>query len=166
MESEKQSSKELQKDRSGRPLGEENKKLMALGRERSRIVDAYIKALQNHKYRGRGITPLDPEKLKDRIAELDERIKKASGMDRVVLIQERLNCQNQLSSLDKEKEFQELEARFLSVIRQVSIDRKISYQAWREAGVTVRTLAKAGMYPPKKRRSASEQSSLDGLDSD
>ena len=150
----------LEVKRTGRPLPEKNKRLMAEGRERSRIVDAYIKALQSHKYRGRGVTPPDPESLRNRIGELDDRIKKASGMDRVVLIQERLNCQNQLSSLDKEKEFQELEAKFLSVIRQVSIDRKISYQAWREAGVTVRTLAKAGMYPPKPSRAKSKVSQL------
>jgi hypothetical protein len=139
---------------------------MAEGRERSRIVDAYIKALQSHKYRGRGVTPLDPEKLRSQIAKLNELIPNTTGMDRVARIQERIDLEKQLASLDKEKEFQALEARFLSVIKQISMDRKISYQAWREAGVTVRTLAKAGMYPPKPKRSASAQSSLDGLDSD
>lgn len=145
-------------------MSEENKKAMALGRERSRWVDAYIKALETHKYKGRGAQRPDSDDLKKRISELTKVIASSTGVEKVLRIQEKADLEKQLNSFTEDERFRELEARFLSVIKQFSLDRGVSFDSWRIAGVPVRTLAKAGMYPPKKRRSRAAEYDPDEME--
>lgn len=136
-----------------RTIDEETKKAMAQGRERSRIVDLYLKALDEHKWLGRGPSQqLDPQELESEIARLEDEKSLARGSAKLFLIQEQNNLKAELNAQNTTGEYRRLEAKFISIVKQFSTERKISYDSWREMGVPVRTLNKAGMYPPRGSR--------------
>lgn len=131
-----------------RSIDEATKKAMALGRARSRVVDMYIKALETHKGRNPGQPKPDPNVVKADIKRLTDEIAAATGVAKLLLIQERADLDNQLKADAGEDEFKRLEEEFVTIAKQFSLDRKISYESWREIGVPVRTLNRAHMYPP------------------
>ncbi len=136
-----------------RTIDEATKKAMAQGRERSRIVDLYLKALDEHKWFGRGPSQqTDPHEIESELARLEDEKSLAQGSAKLFLIQEQNNLKAQLDALNSTGEYKRLEAKFISIAKQFSIDRKISYDSWREVGVPVRILNKAGMYPPRGSR--------------
>ncbi len=135
-----------------RKIDPETKKTMAEGRERSRVIDLYIKALETHKYRKRFRNKFDTEAMESKISQLDSEISRTVGVAKLLLIKTRGDLANQVGTQGRAEEFEHLEAAFISIAKQFSIDRGISYDNWREIGVPVRTLAKAGVYPPNARR--------------
>lgn len=148
----------------GRPLTEENKQALNLGRQRSRWVDEYIKALEVYKWQNRGTQKPDPDDIKSQIAKLDEEMPGMEGVKKVLALKERADLVARLEAAEGADDFAKLEARFIAVVRQFSAERKIPYDIWRQIGVPFRTLAKAGMYPSRAKRGGVTGDSLDELE--
>ena len=156
MVDDKMNKNELREEAKGRNKGKRRltadaKRAMAEGRERSRTIDLYLKSLETHKYQRRTVV-VDRKDIEAKIKEIDAEITDAVGVNKLLLAQSRRDLENQLNSQSSADEFAHLEAAFISVAKQFSIEREISYETWRDLGVPMRTLAKAGIYPPSSRR--------------
>ncbi len=133
----------------GRPLTAENKEALEMGRMRSRWVDEYLKALETHKWQGRGVSEQDAGKLKEELASLDKELASLDGVKRLFALQRRADLASRIALIEGTDNFTKLKERFISVAKEFSIERKITYQIWRDMGVPVRTLTQAGLYPPR-----------------
>ena len=74
------SSKSCGSDSPERIIDDETKKAMAFGRERSRAIDLYLKAVDTHKYRNRGVCKVDAKAIEAEMAQLDAEIPDAVGL--------------------------------------------------------------------------------------
>lgn len=121
----------------------EHKAALAEGRTESRAVKDYLQALEDHKpKRGRQRTPESIQKRLDKI-ELD--LPTANPLNRVKLIQERIDLQNELTVKDEPVDLSEFEAGFVRHARSYSERKGLTYAAWREMGVTPAILREAGI---------------------
>jgi hypothetical protein len=121
-----------------------HKKALAIGREQGRLIRSYLDALESTKpKRGRKRTP---DSVKRRLATVTTELPGASGLDRVHLIQERMDLEAELEQLQGGAvDLSELEADFVKVAADYGTRKGISYTAWREAGVDAAVLKKAGI---------------------
>jgi hypothetical protein len=121
-----------------------HKKALAIGREQGRLIRTYLDALESTKpKRGRKRTP---DSVKRRLATMNTELPGASGLDRVHLIQERMDLEAELEQLQGGAvDVSELEADFVKVAADYGTRKGISYTAWREAGVDAAVLKKAGI---------------------
>jgi len=116
---------------------------MATGRAESRAVSNYLEALAANKpKRGRKRTP---ESISNRLAAIEDELQETDMLGRVNLIQERMDLQNELATLEEKLDLSELEADFVKVAKNYSHRRGITYAAWREAGLDAALLKKAGI---------------------
>jgi hypothetical protein len=124
-------------------MSESHKAALAQGRHQSRVVRAYLNALDAAKpRRGRRRRP---EQIADRIGVIDLTLATADPMTRVQLIQERLDLTAELSVRSDADDLAELEAAFVEVARPFAEAKGITYPAWREVGVPAAVLARAGI---------------------
>ena len=129
-------------------MSQEHKDALAVGRRQARAIKAYLKALETTKP-GRSITK---ETLEQRLARVNERIEASDDpLKSVELIQNRLDIEQALTTLDDMENFDELEAEFCVHVRPYSDRKGISYTAWREFGVPAATL-RAAKVPERRRR--------------
>ncbi len=132
------------------PKGEVKRRNRKPWSEDERIINAYLRAVTaNPQKPGR---PINPERIQARIAELNERIAKASPVVKVRLIAERNRLKAQLEN-NKDTEptnLETLEDEFLNVIWEFSKVHGLGYAEWREAGVPMRVLQAAGFRPGRK----------------
>jgi hypothetical protein len=121
-----------------------HKKALAVGREQGRMIRHYLDALESTKpKRGRKRTP---DSVKRRLATVNADLPGAAGLDRVHLIQERMDLEAELEQLQGGVvDLSELEADFVKVAADYGARKGISYTAWREAGVDAAVLKKAGI---------------------
>jgi hypothetical protein len=121
-----------------------HKKALAVGREQGRVIRSYLEALESTKpKRGRKRTP---DTVKRRLVAVNADLPTASGLDRVHLIQERMDLEGELRKLQGGGvDLTELEANFVKVAAEYGTRKGISYTAWREAGVDAAVLKKAGI---------------------
>jgi signal transduction histidine kinase len=124
-------------------LTDEHKAALAEGRAQGRAVRRYLEALEAHKpKRGRKRTPDSIRKRLDRIeAELDS----AEALNRLHLIQERIDLEKELAATESKVDLGALEDEFVSAAKPYSQRKGISYSAWRELGVTPAVLKRAGV---------------------
>lgn len=119
------------------------KKAMAKGRADSRIVKEYLEAVdRNRPRRGRKRTP---QSIRKKLAEIDSALESADQLQRVNLVQQRMDLQLELESLDKTEDIAGLETAFVGIAKDYSHRRGITWAAWREVGVPVSTLKAAGI---------------------
>lgn len=129
-------------------MTEAHKKALAKGRAQARAVKDYLAARETESKRGPKMTP---EKLRDRIASTREAIADEDDpARRVELIQQRINDEERLDSLEDQPDMEALEAAFVDAAAEYSERKGISYSAWRELGVPAAVLRKAGV--PRTRR--------------
>jgi hypothetical protein len=120
-----------------------HKEALALGREQSRHVAAYLEALDAHRpKRGRKRTP---ESIKARLAEIDSAIAKASGIKKLELAQSKLDLQAELAAKDTVVDLSQLRKNFVKHAAAYGQRKGISYAAWRTAGVSAVDLKAAGV---------------------
>ncbi len=124
-------------------MSDEHKKALAKGRAQARAVKEYLAARETESRRGPKMTPA---KLTERIevtrtaiAEEDDPAK------RVELIQQRMDDEERLESLQDQPDMDALENAFVEAAAEYSERKGISYSAWRELGVPAATLKKAGV---------------------
>ena len=103
----------------------------------------YLEALAaSRPKRGRKRTKESVEKRLERIeAELPD----ASPVQRLQLVQERMDLEQELASSGETVDLSALEAAFVDAAKGYSERKGISYAAWREAGVPAATLKAAGI---------------------
>ena len=124
-------------------MSNEHKEALALGREQSRAVKAYLEALDTHRpKRGRQRTPESIAKQLDAIA---KELPGADAFTRLQLIQRRIDLQQELETKSAPVDLSQLEEDFVKVGADFAKRKGISYAAWREAGVDAAVLKRAGI---------------------
>jgi hypothetical protein len=112
-------------------------------RKAASAVRQYLEALEaSRPKRGRQITP---ESIKARLASLEEQIKSAAPMQRLKLIQQRLDLEKTAASIGEAVDLSKLEEKFVEAAKTYSEKAKITYTAWREMGIPAELLKKAGI---------------------
>jgi hypothetical protein len=125
------------------PLTDGHKAALALGREESRAVRAYLDGLRAHRpRRGR---KRSPESIQKRLIAIDVEILDADPIRELRLIQERRDLALMLESLAVQPDLRESEAAFLKIAASYGSRNGISYGAWREVGVEASVLSQAGI---------------------
>ena len=124
-------------------MSAEHKAALAEGRAQGRAIRDYLEALEAHKpKRGRKRTP---DSIKKRLDRIETEIVDADPMKRVTLIQERIDLDNELAAADGGVDLGALERDFVKYAKDYSSRKGISYNAWREVGVTPATPKAAGI---------------------
>ncbi len=120
-----------------------HKNALANGRTEGRVIREYLEIVEAIKpKRGRRRTP---ESITKRLAVIATELKTADPVTKVRLIQERLNLRTELAGMKTKTEVGTAEARFIKVARSFSVRNEITYDAWREFGVTPAVLKRAGI---------------------
>jgi uncharacterized protein YicC (UPF0701 family) len=120
-----------------------HKRALAEGRELGRAVRKYLDALdQNRPRRGRKRTT---ESIKRRLDVIAKQLTDASPLQRLQLVQERMDLRAELEQLGAKVDLSALEREFAKVARDYSERKGISYAAWRELGVPADVLKRAGI---------------------
>lgn len=120
-----------------------HKKALANGRNEGRIIREYLEIVEATKpKRGRRRTP---ESITKRLSIITSELKTADPVTKVRLIQERMNLRNELASMKSKTEIAAAETRFVKVAKSFSERNDITYDAWREFGVTPAVLKRAGI---------------------
>ena len=125
-------------------MSDDHKAALAEGREQGRAVRLYLEALENSRpKRGRKRTR---ETVERRLAAVEAATEEASPVDRLHLIQERLNLEAELAAMNgKGVDLDGLEDAFVDAAAAYGSRRGISYSAWRSAGVPAAVLRRAGV---------------------
>lgn len=124
-------------------MTDEHKAALAVGRNQSRVVKAYLEALESNKpKRGRRRTP---ESIGKRLAAIDEALPTADPLKRVGLVQERMDLAAELAAMNDTVDLTSLENEFVKVAKDYSASKGYSYAAWREVGVPAEVLKRAGI---------------------
>ncbi|MDQ1518941.1 MAG: hypothetical protein QOI55_14 [Actinomycetota bacterium] len=131
------------KRRGPRKMTTTHKAALARGREMSTIVDRYLSVVNVPKKRGRRVSPVA---LRKRLAAADAKRKSSTGVAKVLAAQEVRDLRARLADASGDgTNTKTLEASFVKVARQFSVNRGISYAAWRDAGVSAAVLQRAGI---------------------
>lgn len=126
-----------------RSMSPEHKAALAEGRSQGRAVRRYLDALEAHKpKRGRKRTP---DSINKRVASIEADLGTADSLRKVDLIQEKMNLEAELNSIQAKADLSELEAGFVEAAAGYSERKSISYAAWRAAGVPANVLRDAGI---------------------
>ncbi len=124
-------------------MSDEHLQALAAGRSDGAAIRRYLVALEDHKpKRGRKRTP---ESMKKRLAVVAQELRSADPLARVHLLQERIDLENALEASSEMVDLKTLEDEFVDVAKGYGERKKISYAAWREAGVDPAVLKKAGI---------------------
>ena len=124
-------------------MTDDHKAALAVGRTEGRAVRRYLDALEANKpKRGRKRTP---DSIQRRLKAIDAELADTDRLNELKLVQERMNLEIELASLDARQDLAELESEFVRVAQPYSARQGISYAAWREVGVPAATLKKAGV---------------------
>ena len=125
------------------PMTDDHKAALAVGRSESKAVRDYLEALKANKpKRGRKRTP---ESIARRMEAMEAELLDTDPLGELKLIQERMDLQDELESMDTGVDITALEAEFISVAGSYSHRQGISYAAWREVGVDAAILKQAGV---------------------
>ena len=120
-----------------------HKQALANGRAEGRIIREYLEIVEATKpRRGRKRTP---ESIAKRLAVINSEMKTADPVTKVRLIQERLNLRSELAGMKSKTEVAAAEQKFVKVAKKFSDRNDITYDAWREVGVSQSVLKKAGI---------------------
>ncbi len=132
-----------------KPMSEDHKEALSIGRNQGRVVRNYLEGLEAVKpKRGRKRTK---ESVSARIAAIETELESAKALQKLELIQERLDLTEELASFDNVIDIEALENEFVGVARDYAERRGISYAAFRELGVDAAVLKRAGISRAKHR---------------
>ena len=124
-------------------MTEEHKAALAEGRAQGRAVRAYLEALETHKpKRGR---KRSPDSMRARIDAIDATIDDVDPMNRLQMVQERMDLAAALEAAETVVDLSALEDAFVAAAKGYGERKGISYAAWREVGVPAAILTRAGI---------------------
>ena len=125
------------------PMTDEHKAALAQGRNEARAVKVYLEAIAANKpKRGRKRTT---ESITKRLNAIASEVGSASPLSKLELVQERMDLQAELETMDQIVDLSGLEAEFVNVAAVYGGRKGISYSAWREIGVDAAVLKLAGI---------------------
>ena len=124
-------------------MTDEHRQANEQARIENRAVSAYLSALENNRPK-RGRKP-NKESVQKKLDDVKSRYESATPLQRVQLIQKRINLEQTLKSLTESNEMDSLESAFVGVVKPYSKRKGISYQAWREVGVPPAVLKRGGV---------------------
>lgn len=128
-----------------RQMSGEQRAAIARGRRESQAVDAYLRYLEENKpRRGRRRTP---ERVRMLLDQVTADLESATGVHRIELLQQRKDLESELWRLEHQADNKELEEAFIEYAARYSERKGISYETWREAGVSAEILERAGIMP-------------------
>ena len=126
-----------------RAMSNEHKDALAEGRRQGAAVRRYLEALDAHRpKRGRKRTA---ESIEKRLAVIESSIGTAGPVERLQMIQERMNLEGELATMGNAVDIAGLEAEFVEAAKGYGDRKGISYAAWRELGVAPDVLRRAGV---------------------
>ena len=129
-------------------ISQEHKEALARGRAEARAIKSYLKALDARKP-GR---PVTRESLEGRLDAVRKKMDSTDNpLNRIELIQSKLDIEASLAQVSDSVEFDQLEAGFVEHARSYSVRKEISYTAWREFGVPAATLKTANILETRRR---------------
>lgn len=124
-------------------MTEDHKEALSVGRKQGRIVRNYLEGLEAAKpKRGRKRTR---ETVAERIEAIEAELSAAKALQKLELIQERIDLTQELENFDTVVDIDALEKAFIEVGRGYAERRGISYAAFRELGVEANVLKRAGI---------------------
>ena len=126
-----------------REITDQHKAALATGRTQGRAVKAYLDALENNRpKRGRKRTP---ESIGKRLAVIDAEYDEAEPLKKLAFVQERLDLEAELKTLESKVDISALEDDFVKVAQAYSNSKGYTYEAWRAIGVAADVLKRAGI---------------------
>jgi hypothetical protein len=124
-------------------MTQEHKEALAEGREQGRAVRRYLEALEAHRpRRGR---KRSPDGMRKRLTAIEQELPTADPLNRLHLVQEKLDIETALKANDSKADLETLEKEFIESAGPYSARKGISFTAWRELGVPTNVLTKAGI---------------------
>lgn len=122
-----------------------HKAALAVGRDEGRAVRRYLEALEAHRPRPGRKRTIDT--VQRQLTETLRQLEKSTALDRVHLLQRRLDLEQELGRMEQQSDvnLDELEKSFIGALPGYSERKHISYAAWREVGVPARVLRAAGI---------------------
>lgn len=122
-----------------------HKAALAVGRDEGRAVRRYLEALEAHRPRPGRKRTIDT--VQRQLTETAQQLEKSTALDRVHLLQRRLDLEQELARMQQQSDvnLDELEKSFIDALPGYSDRKHISYTAWREVGVPARVLRTAGV---------------------
>jgi len=127
-------------------MSDDHKAALAAGRTEGAAVRRYLELLEETRpSRGRKPAAADPAKAAARIEAIAAEIDAADPVNRLQLIQERLNLQATVAAGDEPADNSAVTAAFVASAASWGARKGISYAAWREAGVPASLLREAGI---------------------
>jgi hypothetical protein len=124
-------------------ISDDHKAALAVGRTEGRAVRNYLEALEAHKpRRGRKRTP---DSIEKRLEAINAALEETDPLGRLQLIQERMDLETELASMQAGIDLEALETDFVEAAHGYSARKGISYAAWRELGVPPNVLKRAGI---------------------
>lgn len=124
-------------------MTDEHKAALAAGRAEGRAVKRYLEGLERSRpRRGRRRTP---ESIATRLEKIDREFVDADPVQRLNLVQERIDLNAELASMEDPVDLDALQADFVAAAKGYSERKGISYAAWREVGVPPAVLKQAGI---------------------
>jgi small-conductance mechanosensitive channel len=134
--------------RKTQPVSADQKESLPLGREQTKIVKQYLEALEISKpKRGRKRTL---ESINKQLKAIDDLPKNTNPLKKLHLTQKRIELNAELERIKNGPDLEKLETEFIKVAKEYSLKNGISFLAWKEQGVSVEVLAKAGIIQPNK----------------
>lgn len=120
-----------------------HKAALANGRAEGKIIREYLDAVEaNRPKRGRKRTP---ESISRRLNVITKELAIADSVTKLRLVQERLDLQRELKMMKTKVDLLAIEKKFLRVVKRFSERNNITFDAWREVGVTPEVLKRAGI---------------------
>lgn len=131
------------KKRGPKNMTDEHKRRMQEGRTVSKVVKTYLAALEVHRpKRGRKVTK---ESMEAQIADIENKLAEAKPIERLKLIQRKMDLTANIEALADEFDLAPLEAEFVRVGKEYARGAKISKKAFIAIGVPADVLKKAGI---------------------
>lgn len=124
-------------------LTDDHKAALALGRVEGRVVRDYLEAVRSSK--GRPGRKRTADSIAKRLQAISAELVSASAVRELELVQERLDLEAELNTMDQKVDLSALEAEFVKVAKGYSGRKGISYSAWRTVGIDPAVLKRAGI---------------------
>jgi uncharacterized protein YicC (UPF0701 family) len=126
-----------------REMSTAHKDAMAAGRVMGRTVKSYLAALEaNRPKRGRKRTT---DSIARRLDAINQSYDDAEPLKKLSLAQERMDLEGELRGLENSVDLSALEEEFAKIAKEYSASKGLSYDAWRQVGVSAEVLRKAGI---------------------
>ncbi len=122
-----------------KPMTQAHKDKLAEGRRQGRMIGAYLAALEANKPRRGRKVDASPK----RIAQLDREIEGAFGLRKLELVQQKLELEQVAGNSSGGHDIEALRNDFVTVAKEYSTRKGISYAAWRLIGVPADALREA-----------------------